>query len=326
MRKIGYFSLFSGIGGFELGIGARAQCVGFSEVNRHALQIYRSHFDHSNFGDITKIDAQALPDFELLVGGFPCQAFSIAGKRLGFADARGNLFFEIVRILKEKRPRLVLLENVKGLLSHQRGETFRIMLMALDELGYDCQWQVLNSKDFGVAQSRERLYLVGHLRGTARPEIFPFGEVGREGMCDASRLPRKHCSEKLTNNGVFVRVPEATRKGYSVARHGDCINLSVLGSKTRRGRVGRNISQTLDTGAQLYTLHGNRIRRLTPTECERLQGFPDNWTMNGKALPTENQGSAHQGSVKVSDAQRYKALGNAVTVNVIDNIAARLLC
>ncbi len=199
-----YLSLFSGVGGFEKGIeqaydsihdrheeqgkaesirgdkhiapgkhvqGAPA-CIGFSEIDKYAVQTYQKHYpNHKNYGDITKINAKSLPDFDLLVGGFPCQAFSIAGKRKGFEEARGTLFFEIARILQTKKPRLLLLENVKGLLSHDEGRTFRVIISTLDELGYDLQWQVLNSKDFGVPQNRERVLIVGHLRGMSRPEV-----------------------------------------------------------------------------------------------------------------------------------------------------------
>lgn len=126
-----------------------------------------------NFGDITTIDAGQLPDFDLLVGGFPCQAFSIAGKRQGFQDTRGTLFFDLARILQAKQPRYFIFENVKGLLSHDDGQTFKTIIEATSELGYDCQWQVLNSKDFGVPQNRERVFIVGHRRETKRPDVFP---------------------------------------------------------------------------------------------------------------------------------------------------------
>ena len=121
------------------------ECIGYSEIDKYAIQVYNKHFNHKNYGDITKISAETLPDFDLLVGGFPCQSFSIAGKRKGFEDTRGTLFFDIARILKAKNPRLILLENVKGLLSHDNGFTFKTIIKTLDELGYDCQWQVLNS-------------------------------------------------------------------------------------------------------------------------------------------------------------------------------------
>ncbi len=170
-----YFSTFSGIGGFEIGLGERGECVGFSEIDKYAIQIYQHHFpNHKAYGDIKTISTDALPDFDLLCGGFPCQTFSIAGKRGGFNDTRGTLFFELARIARAKRPRLLFFENVKGLLSHDGGRTFDTILRTLDELGYDLQWQVLNSKDFGVPQNRERIFIVGNLRGQPRPKIFPF--------------------------------------------------------------------------------------------------------------------------------------------------------
>ena len=212
-----YLSLFSGIGGFELGIaqaheslcnvdrgenrggkknqaGTQGQglftktgenarsskrstcpsvadivdegslCIGYSEIDKYAIQTYQKNFpNHHNYGDITKINENELPDFDCLVGGFPCQTFSIAGKRKGFEDTRGTMFFEIARILRAKQPRLFVLENVKGLLSHDNGNTFRTIIATLDELGYDLQWQVLNSKNHGVPQNRERVFIIGHL-------------------------------------------------------------------------------------------------------------------------------------------------------------------
>lgn len=328
-------------------------CVGYSEIDKYATEIYQKRFPaHKNYGDIRNINPKELPDFDLLVGGFPCQAFSIAGKRGGFKDTRGTLFFEIARLVRAKQPRLLLLENVKGLLSHDKGKTFYTIISTLDELGYDLQWQVLNSKNFGVPQNRERVFIVGHLRGTYRPEVFPIGEDGpqtsrvprqvsntltaryeatatgsyvAEDQLNAQKIKRlnnpRHSTHRVYNTkGIsptlstmqgggrqpYVKVSEATKRGYAKAREGDSINLSVPKSKTRRGRVGKGVAQTLDTGMQQYTLQNLKVRRLTPVECERLQGFPDDWTED------------------VSDTQRYKCLGNAVTVNVVAEIVKRL--
>lgn len=191
-------------------------CVGFSEIDKYAVQIYEKHFPyeqcgfcsrkswksgqvegvsnqpdasgngqdeqytscnckHKPYGDITKINASELPDFDLLVGGFPCQAFSIAGKRAGFEDTRGTLIYDVLRIVKEKHPRFVLLENVKGLISHDGGRTFKTIISSLAELGYAVEWQVLNAKDFGVPQNRERVFIVGHLGGFGGRQVFPIG-------------------------------------------------------------------------------------------------------------------------------------------------------
>ena len=286
-----YFSLFSGIGGFEHGIQRASKqipstserqkevgdsrifnnetkfdmrynrqsspsCVGFSEIDKYAIQIYKKHFPkHKEYGNVSNIKWSDVGDFEMLCGGFPCQSFSIAGKRGGFTDTRGTLFFEIVRAAQEKQPRLLFLENVKGLLSHDKGRTFGTILNTLDELGYDLQWQVLNSKNFGVPQNRERVFIIGHLRTTPRPKVFPI-----------SRETRKSCNEIGTITAI--KGSEHARRCYGI---------------------------------------GNSIRRLTPTECERLQGFPDGWTEG------------------ISDTQRYKCLGNAVTVNVIEAIAEKII-
>ena len=394
-----YFSLFSGIGGFELGIhnayvetangkknrGSQAlektgsgkgykksksvgpergrsgkhdhrrrsrqeslTCVGYSEIDKYATEIYQRHFpDHKNYGDITKIKPNKLPNFDLLVGGFPCQAFSIAGKRKGFKDTRGTLFFDIARILRSKKPRLFLLENVKGLLSHDNGSTFKTIIATLTKLGYDVQWQVLNSKNFGVPQNRERVFIIGHLRGKTRPKVFPFTENNSEdivlptittrvtadsnGTYVGKRSPRQIIASRSQGDRVYdprgisvtlasqagglgaktglyaVRIKEATKKGYAEARPGQAINLAVPNSKTRRGRVS-DVAQTLDTGMQQHTLTPDmKIRRLTPRECERLQGFPDGWTDG------------------VSDSQKYKTLGNAVTVNVVEVIIRKII-
>jgi DNA (cytosine-5)-methyltransferase 1 len=260
--------MFSGIGGFELGIQKAipgAECVGFSEIDKYAIQIYQNHYPtHHNYGNATTIIASELPNFDLLVGGFPCQAFSIVGKRKGFNDTRGTLFFDIARILKEKRPRLFLLENVKGLLSHDDGRTFKTIIATLIELGYDCQWQVLNSKDFGVPQNRERVFIVGHLRGTAPPEIFPVTEGYQQ------------------NQKTIISTALDSNYWKGIDNHGQRTHISC----------GRELNR--------------RIRRLTPTECERLQAFPYDWTRN------------------VSDTQRYKILGNAVTVNVVEYLTRQL--
>ena len=199
-QNMKYFSTFSGIGGFELGIGLDHECVGYSEIDKYANIIYKKHFpNHKNYGDITTIDAEQLPDFDLLVGGFPCQSFSIAGKRRGFEDTRGTLFFDLARILRATQPSLFVFENVKGLLSHDNGKTFSTIITTLNELGYDLQWQVLNSKNHGVPQNRERVFIIGHLRGTPRPEIFPL--AGTDGKNIIQLNQPKHSNDRIYDAG-----------------------------------------------------------------------------------------------------------------------------
>lgn len=157
-ENVKYFSMFSGVGGFELALQDIGECVGFSEIDKDAIDIYEKHFNHTNYGDATNIVAADLPDFDLLVGGFPCQAFSIAGKRRGLDDTRGTLFFDIARIVKEKKPKRVLLENVKGLLSHDSGRTIKTIIATFNELGYDTETMVLDGSDFEAGQ-RPRIFI-----------------------------------------------------------------------------------------------------------------------------------------------------------------------
>ena len=341
-----YLSTFSGIGGFELGIGEHHECVGYSEIDKYAVQIYQKHFPtHHNYGDITHIHAEELPDFDLLVGGFPCQSFSIAGKRGGFADTRGTMFFELARILEAKRPRLFVFENVKGLLSHDEGRTFNTIITTLDELGYDLQWQVLNSKNHGVPQNRERVFIIGHLRGTPRPQVFPFlgadskdSDAGRlyegnEGRLSQSEerpeeveYSRNSCDEARGDSPLYERgtptinqlnhPTHSNDRVYGADGISPTLNTMQGGNRqpfilarNQRSEVRKmHISGTVPasrSSKQFQLVNG--VRRLTPTECERLQGFPDGWTEG------------------VSDTQRYKTLGNAVTVNVIRDICEKLL-
>ena len=163
------FSAFSGIGGFELAMPKEWKVVGFSEIYEPAIKIYEKHFKEiKNYGDIKTINAEKLPDFDLFIGGFPCPDFSIAGYRKGFEGKQGGLFFEICRILRAKRPSYVLLENVRGLLNHEGGETFKTILWTLAELGYDTEWALYYSTDFGKPQSRPRVYIKGTIRKSQR--------------------------------------------------------------------------------------------------------------------------------------------------------------
>lgn len=194
----------------------------------------------------------------------------------------------------------MFLENVKGLLNHDKGRTFEIILQTLDELGYNVEWQVLNSKDFGVPQNRERVFIIGHLRGEGGRKVFPID----------GQIKNINCVRQIGN--LKIRIKEATKKGYAEATIGDSVNISHPNSKTRRGRVGKQIANTLLTGEeQGVVMNDFRIRKLTPKECWRLQGFPD-WAFERAAKVNSN-------------SQLYKQAGNSVTVNVIEAIARRLV-
>jgi len=344
MQQIKYFSTFSGIGGFELGIGSEHECVGFSEIDKYAIQIYQKHFPkHKNYGNITTINAEELPDFDLLVGGFPCQTFSIAGKRKGFDDTRGTLFFDLARILRAKQPRLFLFENVKGLQSHDNGKTFATIIATLDELGYDLQWQVLNSKNHGVPQNRERVFIIGHLRGTPRPEVFPFGNETQMAV-ESNKSAEVQIASTLAGAGghiangeykgmnlVQINNPtysndrvygaDGIRQPFIVAERGRYREDGIIEQKLEPRFDG--VTNTITSVEKDNRLFDGKIRRLTPIECERLQGFPDNWTAFGVRSKLAQQRFVFL--QEISDSQRYKCCGNAVTVNVIRDIAERLL-
>lgn len=329
-------------------------CVWSNDNNKYACRIYRKHFGEICEGDIRAVDADAIPEHDLLCAGFPCQSFSIAGKRRGFEDTRGTLFFEICRVLRAKRPSYLLLENVRGLLSHDLGQTFEVILSSLSELGYDCQWQVLNSKDFGVPQNRERVFVIGHTRGKSRPEVFPlredvegFAEGANETATIRTLQGGGHSGGHHSGMTIIDIYNQGIRANQEVAGalKGEGIANTSLGTalifhenisgkwtphkeaQALRSGASHNyqtleIANALDadgylrTGArprdengkpQLLPIGYRRIRRLTPLECERLQGFPDGWTEG------------------ISDTQRYKCLGNAVTVNVIEAIGRQFL-
>src|SRR5260370_40385618 len=207
-----YIYLFAGIGGFDLALDRLGhERVYANEWDTYAAQIYEKNFGHRpDTRSIVDVPAGDIPDHELLCGGFPCQAFSIAGKRLGFADTRGTLFFEISRILAAKRPAYLLLENVKGLLSHDDGRTFQTILRTLVELGYDLQWQVCNSKNFGVPQNRERGFIIGYAGGQPRPEVFPLSVTNGCYLPDATEeaIPvLAHYGHKNTEATASFLVP-----------------------------------------------------------------------------------------------------------------------
>lgn len=448
-----FIDLFAGIGGFRMGMErAGHECVGYVEIDKFARKSYEAIYDTEGEWtkhDITKVTDEEWHQFrggvDVLCGGFPCQAFSIAGKRRGFADeTRGTLFFEVARAAKEIQPSYLFLENVKGLLNHDKGRTFRTILSTLDECGYDVEWQLCNSKNFGVPQNRERVIIIGHLRGASTREVF--FDAGQSGQTTGSNVielakkyPNRHSSESnsilstegnahtltahaakeqphvavkqvgnisdsdsfggnpqtgrvydteglsptlntmtgggrepkiiqrargnnkggahdiaptvstksyhdnnmlaipvitpdrinkrqngrrfkengdpmftintVDKHGILIR--EATKKGYAEAAVGDSVNISHPNSKTRRGRVGKGVANTLQTGLDQGVVSEDlRIRKLTPRECWRLQGFPD-WAFN----------KAHEVN---SNSQLYKQAGNSVTVPLMEFVAKRL--
>jgi DNA (cytosine-5)-methyltransferase 1 len=318
----------------EVRLGNTFETIGFSEIDKYASAVLKYHWPNiKNYGDITKIDWAKVPDFDLLTGGSPCQDLSIAGKRAGLTGSRSGLFYEYMRAVKEKQPKYFIWENVKGALSSNKGFDFAAVLNEMAETGYNLWWQILNAKDFNIPQNRERIFVVGFRDGSPREIFFepkndrlfnqenePDGRSSQATVCGTLKS-----SGAVKADDTFVRIPEATRKGFAVAGGGDSINLSQINSKTRRGRVGHGIAQTLDTGMQQHTLTKSRIRRLTPTECERLMGLPDDWTSKG-IIDRGVMGNVNVlEETEISDSQRYKLCGNGVVVNVVEELIKTLI-
>ena len=373
-----FLDLFAGIGGFRLGMeSAGHECVGFCEIDKFARKSYKAI--HDTKGEIELHDITAVSDesirrigrVDIICGGFPCQAFSIAGNRRGFEDTRGSLFFEIARFASILRPKYLFLENVKGLLNHDGGATFETILGALDELGYNVEWENINSKNFGVPQNRERVLIIGHLRGECTRRVFPLSKGGQQATSIKEQYSNtittrygnsqgagayivESKSQKVrsignihpsgngmngevydstglaptltTNKGEGVKIiqrahgynrggehdiaPTLTSNSY---QENNLVKVVDFYNKITKDEVGTLTSSgggsTVRAGSFGIT-DGYRIRKLTPRECWRLQGFPD-WAFD-KAQKVN------------SNSQLYKQAGNSVTVNVIAAIAKEL--
>ncbi|MGX0298280.1 DNA (cytosine-5)-methyltransferase 1 [Staphylococcus hominis] len=400
-----FIDICSGIGGFRSALEKHGhECVVFAEIDKFAKQSYKAIYDTENeeeLDDITSVTDEHFRLYrgqvDIITGGFPCQTFSIAGNRRGFEDTRGTIFFHIARAIKEIQPSYVLLENVKGLLSHDKGRTYGTIVQALDELGYFIEWGLFNSKYWGVPQNRERVYILVTRKDVWKePKLFNLLKQqtsvdtrlvdiletnvdesyylseektrkltlnedlsGRLNHYDYRDVDSVHSVNKVSPtlntmqggdrqpkvavvgntsnthhnahnvhdvNGLSptiaardykgakqIAIREATKKGYVEAMEGDSVNTSFPNSKTRRGRVGKQVAQTLQAGDinQGVVTNDIRIRKLTPLECWRLQGFTDDQFYKAK-------------NSDVSNSQLYKQAGNAVTVNVVDAIVGEL--
>jgi DNA (cytosine-5)-methyltransferase 1 len=295
--------LFAGIGGIRLGFeqafGKEIEFVFASEIDKYARQTYYANFAEEPFGDITQIDEEKIEKFDILLAGFPCQAFSVAGHRKGFEDTRGTLFFDVARIIKYHKPKVVFLENVKGLVGHDKGKTFNVILETLRELGYRVEYKILNAKDFGLPQNRERIYIVGFL-GNEVDFRFP-NEIGKEvkvGDILDDKIDDKYTISDKLWAGHQRRKVEHKEKGNGFGYSMFDKNSSY--TSTISARYYKDGSEIL------IEQDGKNPRKLTPREAGRLQGFPDKFY------------------IKVSDVQAYKQFGNSVSVPVIRAIAKNI--
>jgi DNA (cytosine-5)-methyltransferase 1 len=312
-----YIELFAGIGGFRLGLDkAGHTCVFTNEWLKKPASIYERNFgDKPDTRDIRTITADDIPDADLIVGGFPCATFSFAGKRTGLSleDTRGTLFYEMFRLARDKRIPYILFENVKGLLNHDRGETFKVILSVMDEMGYDAEWELLDSQNFGVPQHRERIFVIGYLRGHPRPKVFPITSPDRENAKEDEGKQGKR--EGLFSNisptldAHYIKGGASRQYVVTQWRRGYFRDYKSDGTPTltaNMGTGGHNVPFVKSIDATLG------YRKLTPIECERLQGFPDDFT------------KYYADGRIVSDSERYERCGRTVSVPVIYEIGKKL--
>ena len=302
-QPIRYIDLFCGIGGFRYAsqrafekLQIEGDCVFSSDIDKYAQESYAANFNETPAGDITKVEAVSIPDFDLLFGGFPCQAFSICGLRQGFADnTKGTLFFDIARIIKEKNPKAFVLENVKNLASHDNGNTLRMILDVLrDELGYHVEYKLLNALNFGLPQKRERIIIVGSKKPFKMD--WKFNVSKKKTLED---ILEKHVDKKhyASNDIIQKRKSKHTSTSYPSVWH-----------ENKSGNISSYpYSCALRAGASYNYLLVNGERRLTPREMLRLQGFPDKF------------------KIVVSDAQSRKQAGNAIPIDMVSMVIEKFL-
>ena len=300
-KSFKFIDLFAGIGGIRIPFEeVGGECVFSSEWDKFSQQTYEANFGEIPHGDITEIDEKDIPKHDLLVGGFPCQAFSQAGLKKGFEDTRGTMFFEIQRILDHHKPKALLLENVKGLRGHDKGKTFKVIISILNELGYQTlESKVLNAKDFGLPQNRERIFIVGYKNHVN----FQFPEPPMIETKVGSILD-KRVAEKYTISDKMWESAKRRKENYRKKGYGFGFSLFNRNSKYTSTISARYYKD----GAEIWIDQKNKNpRKLTPNEARKLQGFPE-----GFIIP-------------VSDGQAYKQFGNAVPVPVIRAIAKKMV-
>ena len=318
-----FIDLFCGIGGFRLGFERSGfSCVFSSDFDKHIQDTYEENFNERPFGDITKVDPKNIPDFDVLTAGFPCQPFSISGKKRGFEDTRGTLFFDVCRILSEKKPRVVVLENVKHFIHHDKKRTMSTVLNSLQELGYNISYQILNTKDFGLPQNRERIFIIGSLKGS-----FDFNKM--------KKTESKSLEHFLDKSGDFEYVE---KKDYTMIDKNLVVHqpsgLKFVGYRNKKGFQSgirpntEHLNRVHRQPNRIYSVEGYHptipsqessgrffiylpkediVRKLTIDECFRIMGFDDSYK-------------------KISSTgQLYRQIGNSVGVNITEELSKQII-
>lgn len=314
-----FIDLFAGIGGFRLALEKLGgKCIFSAEINPHACEMYEANYGENPQNDITKIEPKIIPDFEILCAGFPCQAFSIAGKKRGFEEARGTLFFDLCRIINEKKPKVVFLENVKNLKNHNNGETLKVILGLLEELGYFVSFKVFNAKNFGVPQNRERIIIVASLE---KSFDFEAVKISKKKICindilEENKEYLEPFQYKLIDNPTNQKdsglifagyLDKTTRKGVKA----NSLHLSRVHRQPNRIYSAKGTHPTLSSqesaGRYYVLLDNNQVRKLSVEECYRLMGFPATFKLVG------------------AKNKLYERIGNSVCVPMMHAIGKEIV-
>lgn len=317
---IRFIDLFAGIGGFRIGMENNdLKCVFSSEIDTYCRNTYLTNFGELPSGDITQINERFIPEHEILCAGFPCQPFSVSGNKLGFEDTRGTLFFDILRIAQSKKPRVIFLENVKHLVHHDKGRTLKTIINKLESLGYTVNWEVLNAKDFGVPQNRERIIIIGNIDGLK----FDFSRVRRhKEVFLKDFLDPKGDFEYLSDDEyTLIENPKKQKSGLifvgyrnkKIRRVGvrpNTKHLSRVHKQPNRIYSVEGVHPTLpaqETSGRFWVLHEEKVRKLTISECYRIMGFPENYIKVGPL------------------SEQYKQIGNSICVPMVEEIGKQIV-
>ena len=320
MKNFTFIDLFSGLGGFRIALEkVGGTCVFSSEINSHASLMYETNFGEKPNGDITKIKTIDIPNFDILCAGFPCQAFSIAGKQLGFEDTRGTLFFEICRIVQEKKPKVIFLENVKNLTVHDKGNTFKKIISSLENLGYYVSYKILNAKDFGIPQNRERIIIVASLNKKLNFNNLKYSdkkiniehileeEFDNKNYLEKSTytiLDEKHIKENSKSGLIFAGfINKTMRKNVDISKSQLSRNHRQPNRIYRYDGTHPTLSSQESSGRYYILLKNGNVRKLSLLECYKLMGFPVDFKLIG------------------SKNNLYQRIGNSVCIRMIESVA-----
>lgn len=311
LSEFTFTDLFAGLGGFRIALESLgAKCVYSSEWDKHVSEVYKENFGETPDGDITKINENSIPEHDILCAGFPCQAFSISGKQLGFEDSRGTLFFDVARIVKKKRPKVVFMENVKNFATHDNGKTLLVVKSIMEEIGYNFYQKVLNAKDYGIPQNRERIYMVC-FRDDLNIKEFKFPKA----IALQKHVEDFLMSDESSVEHLYIQRPDTFFNGVEDTKYSTkTIRLGIVnkGGQGERIYSTKGIAITLSAnGGGVFSKTGGylvngKTRKLHPRECARLMGFPESY------------------KISKSSNQAYKQFGNSVVIDVLQLIAQEI--